>query len=171
MEPKKIIYVDHVGDCWLVWLNTNDDLHLGNSFENYKDAKAFAQAWADGIEVKEDVKCSVITNTATLENPSEPSLETEITDSEAIAKAQDFVTAFIPILQSFSKEMPKFIDDAIVLKRLYLGSTYAYNLLMRCRFLIKSPKIVSIVSSITIYIFMHLPRKLILWWPLPELRD
>lgn len=162
IEPKKIIYIDHTGDHFFVWLNTSHDSHLENSFENYEDAVAFAQAWTDGIMAKDGTEWDVV-----LTEALEVNRETEA----AAEAAQDFISALMPIFQLFSKTMPTFINSAIAFKRLYLSSTYAYNLLSRCRFLVKSPKIVSRVISIFMWMFMRLPEKLILWWPMPELRD
>jgi len=62
MEPKQIIYVDHVDDRFFVWLNTSDDSRLENSFESYKDAAIFAQAWADGIKINDGVECEIKLN-------------------------------------------------------------------------------------------------------------
>lgn len=109
--------------------------------------------------------------------------EKEITELETSELGMlEAATAFVEALTSlfkvfqtfdttFDGAMPKLIDNVVAFKRLYLGRTYAYNLLSRCRFLVKSPKVVKRVADITIWMFMHLPKRLILKWPSPKLRD
>ena len=169
-EPKKIVYIDQTGDCWFVWLNTSDDSTLENSFDNYEDALAFAQGWADGITTMDGVECEV---TIGFKSPiTEPPVVEPTVDVAAAVEA--FIKALAPFFEAlrvFNESMPVFVDNAMVFKRLYLGSTYAYNILSRCRFLVKSPKMVNRVSGIIMWVFIHLPKSLILRWPSPGLRD
>jgi len=169
METKTI-YVNEIDSLWSVWLNTNHpscSAHnpphlLGTQFESFGDAATFAQAWADGIVAKDGIECEVILNIA-LSKDSAPRPDA---DAIAFTAAQDFVSALMPLIQ-----LSKVIDGTIVFKRLYLGSTYAYNILSKHKFLAKSPKTVSGIISIFMWLFMHLPKWLILRWPSPELRD
>ena len=170
MEPKRIVYIDQGGDCWFVWLNTSDDSHLENSFNSYEEALVFAQSWADGITAKDEVECEVILNEVIAQESSKPNIDMAV----AAESAEDFVKALTPLfeaLKALNKTMPMFLDNTIAFKRLYLGTTYSYNLLSRCRFLVKSPRVVHRVASIIIWIFVHLPKKLVLRWPPPKLCD
>jgi len=172
MEPKQIIYVDHVDDRFFVWLNTSDDSRLENSFESYKDAAIFAQAWADGIKINDGVECEIKLNLvlprSTTTNSLGQALEAEKLQAFAnsIDSLTDTLTKLAEVTQTFAK-----VFAAIDMKRVYLGCAYSYNMLTRLKFLIKSPKMVSMVSSVIVRVFTRLPKWMILRWPLPELRD
>lgn len=171
MEPKKIIYINQAGDgrCF-VWLNTSDGSYLENRFDNYEDALAFAQGWADGITVEDGVECEVML----MAIPE--ALGAEEVEIEA-EKIQQFATSIGTLAETFIKLTEAIragtlvIPDSIDIKRVYLGSTYGYNLLSRIRFLIKSPKLVLLMARFIMWMFMKLPRWLILRWRPPELRD
>jgi len=168
MEPKKTVYIEQRDDYWFVWSNTDDPLCPLDSFNSYEEALVFAQSWADGITAKDEVECEVVT-------ACEPSAtESPVTELDIATTVGAFIKVLAPLfeaLKAFNESMPIFVDNAMVFKRLYLGSTYAYNILSRCRFLVKSPKVVKRVADITIWMFMHLPKRLILKWPSPKLRD
>jgi len=168
MEPKSIVYIEKRDDYWFVWSSTDDPLCPLDSFNSYEEALVFAQSWADGITAKDEVECEVVT-------ACEPSAtESPVTELDIVTAVGAFIKVLAPLfeaLKAFNESMPMFLDNTIAFKRLYLGTTYSYNLLSRCRFLVKSPKVVTYVTRIMIWIFMRLPKSLILRWPLPGLRD
>ncbi len=171
-EPKKIIYIDHIGDCFFVRLNTSKDSHLENKFDNYEEAAVFAQGWADGITVTDEIECEVELNIARSDSATTNS-PNSILEAEKLQYLVETIGTFADVLIKFTEAAKTFakVVNATDIKRVYLGSTYSYNILTRFKFLVKSPKLVLWFTRVIMWAFLRLPEKLILRWPLPELRD
>ena len=172
---------DPAGNHWYVY--NNIDLRREEEFDTEAEAKIFAQAWADGISSVEGEVCEVIL-LGESESPNDFILDDIIPDVEEESSwTESDATRLLNVMTDLGKIAGTLVDfnkvanyltkvlTPINIKRIYLGTVYSYNILIRFKGVLKSPKLIMRLAKMISWVFLHLPERLILMWHMPELRD
>jgi len=177
---------DPAGNHWYVY--NNIDLRREEEFDTEAEAKIFAQAWADGISSVEGEVCEVVLLDES-ESPNDFILNDIIPDDIIEEDKEEYfwtesdAIMLLNVMTDLSKIAGALVDfnklanyltkvlTPINIKRIYLGTVYSYNILIRFKGVLKSPKLIMRLAKMISWVFLHLPERLILMWHMPELRD